>query len=81
MRIIGGEPLPVSVRLITIEGEDFGASTQLTLQSTAYARAALWVSVGAAVVLVLLVIADAVRRARTRRRTGESPADPSLDST
>jgi hypothetical protein len=71
VRIIGGEPLPVSVRLITAEGEEFGAQAQMTLQTTAYSRAALWVSIGAAVLLVLLVIADAVRRARSR----PSPSD------
>ncbi len=80
VRIIGGEPLPVSVRLITIEGADFGTSTQLTLQTTAYSRAALWVSIGAAVVLVLLVIADAVRRARARRSTVDSHGDSHGDS-
>lgn len=83
VRIIGGEPLPVSVRLITVEGEDFGASTQMTLQTTAYSRAALWVSIGAAVVLILLVIADAVRRARARRRAPAPTAEqsPTLEST
>ena len=80
VRIIGGEPLPVSVRLITIEGADFGTSTQLTLQTTAYSRAALWVSIGAAVVLVLLVIADSVRRARARRSTVDSHGDSHGDS-
>ena len=71
VRIIGGEPLPVSVRLITAEGEEFGAQAQMTLQTTAYSRAALWVSIGAAVLLVLLVIADAIRRARSQ----PSPSD------
>jgi hypothetical protein len=67
VRIIGGEPLPVTVHLITTEGEDFGASADLQLQTTAYSRAALWVSVGAAVLLFVLVILDAVRRSRARR--------------
>lgn len=71
VRIIGGEPLPVTVRLITAEGEEFGADAQMTLQTTAYSRAALWVSIGAAVLLVLLVIADAVRRARSKRTTDD----------
>ena len=74
VRIIGGEPLPVSVRLITAEGEAFGSEAKMTLQTTAYSRAALWVSIGAAVLLVLLVIADAVRRARSKRTTDDVPA-------
>jgi len=68
VRIIGGEPLPVTVHLITAEGEDFGTTADMQLQTTAYSRAALWVSVGAAVLLFVLVILDAVRRSRARRR-------------
>jgi hypothetical protein len=74
VRIIGGEPLPVTVRLITAEGAEFGADAKITLQTTAYSRAALWVSIGAAVLLVLLVIADAVRRARSKRTPDDMPA-------
>lgn len=80
VRIIGGEPLPVTVRLITAEGEEFGAQTDMTLQTTAYSRAALWVSIGAAVLLVLLVIADAVRRARSKRATARDTDDEGGDS-
>ncbi len=58
----------MTVHLITAEGEDFGTTADMQLQTTAYSRAALWVSVGAAVLLVILVILDAVRRSRARRR-------------
>ena len=67
VRIVGGDPLPVTVHVITPDGRDFGAITTLELQTTAYSRAALWVSVGAAALLVLLVILDTYRRARQRR--------------
>jgi hypothetical protein len=79
VRIIGGEPLPVTVHLITDEGADFGASTTLRLQTTAYSRAALWVSVGAAVLLVLLVIGDIARRARMRRSADPNAADDPVE--
>ena len=75
IRIVGGEPLPVVVQLLTPAGEPFGSNSTLTLQTTAYSRAALWVSVGAAVVLVLLVIADTWRRARQRRRLAHANDD------
>lgn len=67
VRIVGGDPLPVTVHVITPDGRDFGATTSLELQTTAYSRAALWVSIGAAVLLVVLVILDTYRRARQRR--------------
>ncbi len=67
VRIVGGEPLPVTVHVITPDGSDFGTTTTLELQTTAYSRAALWVAIGAAVLLVLLVIFDTYRRARQRR--------------
>lgn len=67
VRIVGGEPVPVTVHVVTPDGIDFGATTTLELQTTAYSRAALWVSIGAAVLLFLLVIFDTYRRARQRR--------------
>lgn len=67
VRVVGGEPLDVSARLLDGFGESFGEPSAITLQSTAYSRAALWVAVAAALVLVLLVVIDIVRRARTRR--------------
>lgn len=74
VRIVGGEPLPVVVHVVTPDGRDFGATTTLELQTTAYSRAALWVSIGAAVLLVLLVIFDTYRRARQRRAVHTSTA-------
>lgn len=74
VRIVGGEPLSVIVDILTPTGQTFGESSTLTLQTTAYSRAALWVSIGAAVVLLLLVIADTWRRARQRRAHQNEPS-------
>ena len=75
VRIVGGEALTVAVQLTDPEGNPFGEAVSLELRTTAYSRAALWVAVGAAVVLLLLVIYDVVRRARQRRgRRTEAPA-------
>lgn len=67
VRIVGGEALTVAVQLTDTTGAPFGEPVALELRTTAYSRAALWVAVAAAVVLVLLVVFDIVRRARQRR--------------
>jgi hypothetical protein len=66
VRVIGGDALTVSVQLTDPAGVAFGEPVALELRTTAYSRAALWVAVAAAAVLVLLVIFDIVRRARQR---------------
>jgi hypothetical protein len=62
------------VQLTDPSGKAFGTPASLELRTTAYSRAALWVAIGAAAVLLLLVIYDIVRRARQRgdRRQGAS---------
>ena len=74
VRVVGGETLTVSVQLTDPSGKAFGAPASLELRTTAYSRAALWVAIGAAAVLLLLVVYDIVRRARQRgdRRQGAS---------
>lgn len=69
VRIVGGDPLPVTVQLVDDKGRNYGEPVTMELRTTAYSRAALWVAIGAAVLLVLLVIYDIVRRARQRRAT------------
>ena len=66
VRVVGGEALTVSVQLTDPAGRAFGEPVLLELRTTAYSRAALWVAIAAAAVLVLLVIYDIVRRARQR---------------
>jgi hypothetical protein len=74
VRVVGGEALTVSVQLTDPSGKAFGTPASLELRTTAYSRAALWVAIGAAAVLVLLVVYDIVRRTRQRgdRRQGAS---------
>ena len=67
VRIVGSEPLPVTVQLIDAQGRAYGEPVIVELRTTAYARAALWFAVAAAVLLVVLVFFDIVRRARSRR--------------
>lgn len=74
VRIVGGGALNVDVQLTDGNDDAFGATAPLELRTTAYSRAATWVAVAAAVVLVLLVVFDIVRRARGRRRSTEPPA-------
>ncbi|MGA0010483.1 MAG: DUF6049 family protein [Candidatus Nanopelagicales bacterium] len=69
VRIIGGDPLDVAVQLTDPAGGAFGEPVALELRTTAYSRAALWVAIAAASLLVLLVIFDIVRRSRGRRRS------------
>lgn len=67
VRVVGSDPLTVTIQLVDSRGRAFGEPTELQLRTTAYSRAALWVVVGAAVLLALLVVFDIVRRARSRR--------------
>lgn len=67
VRVIGGDALTVSVQLTDPAGKPFGQPVALELRTTAYSRAALWVAIAAAAILILLVIFDIVRRARQRR--------------
>jgi hypothetical protein len=73
VRIVGGEALIVEVQLTNPTGEAFGTPVALELRTTAYSRAALWVAIAAAVVLVLLVVFDIVRRSRQRRASRSAP--------
>lgn len=42
-RVIGSDPLPVRIQLLTPEGERYGVAGTITVRSTAYARVASWV--------------------------------------
>jgi len=76
VRVIGGDALNVAVQLTDPAGNAFGEPVALELRTTAYSRAALWVAIAAAAVLILLVIFDIVRRARGRRRPRADEGTP-----
>ena len=61
-RVVGGEPLPVEVQLLSPDSEDYGTPARITLVSTAYARAASWVVAAAFVAIVIFVIVGVTRR-------------------
>jgi hypothetical protein len=68
-RVIGGEPLNVSVQLLTPEGEKYGVPTAIQVNSTAYARAASWVVIGAFIALAIFVIVGVTRRVYHARQS------------
>jgi hypothetical protein len=62
--LAGSAPLSVAAQLVTVAGEDLGAPVRLSLRSTAYARAAKYVVLGAFAALVMFLAANFVRRWR-----------------
>jgi hypothetical protein len=68
-QVAAAGPIPVTIRLLTAEGDAFGEPGLLIVESAAYANAArvlVQVALGA---LLLAVVVHGVRRARRRRRT------------
>ncbi len=61
-RVVGGEPLPVEVQLLSPDGDDYGSPARITVVSTAYARAASWVVGIAFLAIVVFVIVGVTRR-------------------
>lgn len=72
-RVVGGDPLPVLVQLITPEAEPFATPARITVTSTAYARAAAWVVAVAFFAIVIFVIVGVYRRIHAARTTRQSP--------
>ena len=60
-RVIGGDPLPVNIQILTPDGAKYGVPSGITLTSTAYSRAAGWV-VGAAFLAILIFVVVGVTR-------------------
>jgi hypothetical protein len=68
VRVIGGDPLRVRVEILDREGGVLTTGGAVELRTTAYARAARWFTVGAAILLGLMVVFDIWRRVRRRSR-------------
>jgi hypothetical protein len=66
-RVVGGDPLNVAIQLLSPDGADYGQPTNITVTSTAYARAAAWVVVAAFVAIVVFVIVGVTRRIHAAR--------------
>ena len=75
-RVIGGEPLRVSVQILTPAGARYGAPATISLVSTAYSRAAGWVGAVAFIALAAFVIIGITRRIR-RVHSSRAPSAPS----
>jgi hypothetical protein len=76
-QVAAAGPIPVTIRLLTAEGDAFGEPGLLIVESAAYANAArvlVQVALGA---LVLAVVVHGIRRARRRRRTPAPDRDAS----
>jgi hypothetical protein len=70
-RVVGSDPLPVRVQLLTPDGDRYGSPGSITLISAAYARAASWVVIAAFIALgIFVVVGIAQRIRRTRGQSG-----------
>ena len=70
-QVAAAGPIPVTIQLLTAQGDEFGEPGLLVVESAAYANAArvlVQVALGA---LLLAVVIHGVRRARRRRRARE----------
>lgn len=71
-RVVGSDPLPVRVQLLTPEGDRYGSPGTITLISAAYARAASWVVIAAFIALSIFVVVGVIQRIRRARAKGVS---------
>ena len=71
VRIVGGDPLPTKVQMLTPKGQPYGAPAQIVLGSTAYARAAGWVVAAAFGAIAIFVVVGIVRRVVQARKSDE----------
>ena len=67
-RVIGSQELAVGVQLLTPDGDNFGEPAQITIASTAYARAAAWVVAFAFLAIVIFVVVGVTRRIRAAQK-------------
>jgi hypothetical protein len=65
-KLAGSDIAFLSLRLADKDGQEFGPRTRIQLSSSAYAQAASYVVGAAAVLLVLMIVINAVRRVRSR---------------
>ena len=67
VRVVGGDPLPTQVQILTPSAQPYGAPATITLVSTAYARAAGWVVLAAFVAIAIFVVVGITRRIMQHR--------------
>ncbi|HBJ72863.1 MAG TPA: hypothetical protein DDY88_03950 [Actinobacteria bacterium] len=69
VRVVGGDPLPTQVQILTPNATPYGEPASITLVSTAYARAAGWVVLAAFIAIAIFVLVGITRRIMQHRRT------------
>lgn len=67
IKVAGSEDLPVKIQLLTPTGQTWGIGDEISVRSSAYARAATWVVVAAFVVLSGLLILNSIRRRKATK--------------
>ncbi|MDH3959592.1 MAG: DUF6049 family protein, partial [Actinomycetota bacterium] len=87
-QVAAAGPIPVTIQMVTAEGEAFGVPGELVVESAAYANAARVLVQAALGGLLLAVLVHGIRRARRRRSVpraaaprSETPDDPSAGAT
>ncbi len=79
-QVAAAGPIPVTIQMVTQEGEPFGIPGELVVESAAYANAArvlVRVALGG---LLLAVLVHGIRRARRRRSVPRAPQEAELRS-
>ena len=71
VRILGGDPLPTKVQILTPKGAVYGTPANIILVSTAYARAAGWVVLVAFAAIAIFVVVGITRRIVQARASHE----------
>jgi hypothetical protein len=71
VRIVGGDPLPTKVQVLTPKGQAYGTPATIVLGSTAYARAAGWVVATAFGAIAIFVVVGITRRIVQARKSDE----------
>ncbi len=71
VRIVGGDPLPTKVQMLTPKGAAYGPPASIILVSTAYARAAGWVVLVAFAAIAIFVVVGITRRIVQARASDE----------
>lgn len=79
IKVMGSEDLPVNIQLVAPDGTDWGSPEEISVRSSAYARAATWVVIAAFALLVILLIINSIRRRRADKAAAANTSEPTDD--
>ena len=80
VQVVGSDALPVTVQVLTPDGRVLQSTQVITVLTTAYARAAGWVVIGAFGAIAVFVIIGIARRIAAARRRGATSGTTSAES-